>query len=69
MVDAASDDDLVERRLVLPAIIAVGALGHDVPVLVVTGADEPVVDAAGARREFGDDLDRMDAAGEIGEQP
>ena len=68
MVDAAGDDDLVERRGFLPAIIAVGAAGRDVGIFAVALGDQPVVDAARALREFGNDLDRIDVRREIGEQ-
>ncbi len=68
VVDAAGDDDLVERRRLGPAEIAVGAAGRDVGIFAVSRGDQPVVDATGARRELRNDLDRVDARGEVGEQ-
>src|SRR5208337_1580009 len=68
VVDAAGDDDLVERRRLRPAVIAVAAPRRDVAVFVIALADQPVVDAAGAPRELGDDLDRIDAGGQVGQQ-
>ena len=50
MVDAAGDDDLVERRRLFPAVIAVGVLGADRLELVVAVLDEFVVDARGCVR-------------------
>ena len=68
VVDAAGDDDLVEGRRVLPAVIAVAASGRDRGIFAIALADQPIIDAACARRELGNDFDRMDPASQIGEQ-
>ena len=57
MIDAAGDDDLVERALIGPAIVAVALHAADRAVLVVAAADQACVDAAGAIEERLDDLD------------
>jgi len=56
MIDAAGDDDLVERGLLLPAVVAVRILGRDRLVLAVAALDERVVEAAGALGQRLDDL-------------
>jgi len=56
MIDAAGDDDLVERGLLLPAVVAVRILGRDRLVLGVAALDERVVEAAGALGQRLDDL-------------
>ena len=47
VIDAAGNDDLVERRGFFPAVVAVGILAVDRLVLGVTASDQVVVDAAG----------------------
>src|SRR5438128_2245695 len=47
VVDAAGDDDLVEGRKLLPAVIAVRVLAGDRLVFGIAALDQDVVDAAG----------------------
>src|SRR5262249_15604974 len=68
VIDAAGDDDLVERRRLFPAVIAVAIFGGDHRIFAITRANQATVHAAGALGELGDDLDRMDVRREIGEQ-
>src|SRR5271170_493677 len=58
MVDAAGDNDLVEGRLFLPAVVAIGVAGGDRPIFRVPPRDEAVIDGARALRQSADDLDR-----------
>jgi hypothetical protein len=67
VVDAAGDDDLVERRRLLPAEIAVRVLAGDRLVLAVAALDQGVVAAARALGQRLDDLDRLHLVGEVGE--
>src|SRR5262245_11098157 len=67
MVDAAGDDDLVERGGVLPAVIAVRVLGVDRLVFGVAALDQRVVEAARALGQRLDDLDRPYLVGEVRE--
>src|SRR3984957_7537565 len=53
MVDAAGDDDLVERRRLLPAVIAIAILGRDRGIFAITRADQAIVDAPRAPGELG----------------
>ena len=67
VIDRAGDDDLVERPLLLPAVVAVRVLGGDRLVFAVAALDERVVDAPGALRQRLDDLDRPHLVGQIGQ--
>ena len=67
MVDAASDDDLVERRFFLPAVIAVGVLAGDRLIFRIAARDEGIVAATRSRRQRLDDLDRPDLVGQVRE--
>ena len=51
MVDAAGDDDLVKRGLLLPAVIAVRVPSRDRLVLVIAALDQGIVKPAGALRQ------------------
>ena len=53
VIDAAGDDDLVERPSLLPAVISVGVLRADRAVLAVAAGDQPVVEVARALGEPG----------------
>src|ERR1700682_5361764 len=64
VVDAAGDDDLVERRRLFPAVVAVALLGGDRLILAIAAADQPIIDLAGALGERLDDFDRPDSDGE-----
>ncbi len=67
VVDAAGDDDLVERSGLFPTVIAVGVLAGDRLVFGVAARDQRVVDAARALGQRLDDLDGPDLVGEVGE--
>jgi hypothetical protein len=49
VIDAAGDDDLVKRRVLLPAVIAVGVTCADRAILAIAARDETIV---GARVRF-----------------
>src|ERR1700749_2029153 len=67
MVNAAGDDDLVERRRLFPSIVAVGGLALDSLKLLVAVLDELVVDRPRAVGERLDDLDGVDLVGQMRE--
>ena len=67
VVDAAGDDDLVERRRFGPAVIAVGGPGLDRRIFLVAARDQRIVDAARALGERGNDLDRPQPVGQVAE--
>src|SRR5439155_811760 len=67
VVDAAGDDDLVEGRVLLPAVVAVGIAGGDRRKLLVAAGDQAVIEGAGAPGQGLDDLDRPDPVGEVRE--
>src|ERR1700722_7448065 len=60
VIDAAGDNDLFKRRILLPAVIAVGVAGLYGAILAVAARDEAVVERSRALRQGGDDLDRPD---------
>src|SRR5262249_51689607 len=64
VVDAAGDDDLVERRLFRPAVVAVRIFGGDRLVLAITALDQRIVELPRPFEERLDDLDRPDLVGE-----
>src|SRR5579872_3680113 len=68
VIDAAGDDDLIEGRVFLPAVITVGLLRRDRGIFAIALRDQPVIDAAGAVRELRDDLDRPDPVGQVAQQ-
>src|SRR5262249_24576435 len=65
VVDAAGNDDLVERRELLPAVIAVRVFAGDRLVFGIAALDQGVVDAARALGQGLDDLDRPDLVGDV----
>src|SRR3984957_21047966 len=65
VIDAAGDDDLVERLSVRPAVITVGVAGADGAVLAVAARDEAVIDRPRPLRQGGDDLDRPDIGRQV----
>src|SRR5262249_24080117 len=67
MIDATGDDNLVEWGNLLPAVIAVGALGGDRLILGVAARDQSLINAAGALRQRLDNLDGEYLVGEVGQ--
>src|SRR5215813_3261500 len=67
MVDAAGDDDLVERPRLFPAVVAVRLLGIDGAEFGIAALDETVITAARAIGERLDDLDRPHLIGKVRE--
>ena len=68
MIDAAGDDDLVEGRRLFPAIIAVATSRRDRRIFAIALADEPVIEAARARRERRNDFNRPEPVGQVAQQ-
>src|SRR5262249_49341157 len=66
VVDAASDDDLVEGRRVLPAVVAIALFAGDRCVFRIAAGDQRVIERARALRERRDDLYRPHLVGKIG---
>ena len=67
MVDAAGDDDPVERSFLRPAIVTVAVPGRDRLVLAVALSDQSVVEPARPLGERLDDLDREHFIGQVRE--
>ena len=47
MIDATCDDNFVEWRLLLPAIVSIGILRRNCPVFNIVASNQIVIDAAG----------------------
>src|ERR1700733_7240359 len=65
VIDAAGDNDLVQRRILFPAVVAVGIAGADGAILAVAAGDQAVIEHSCTLRQGGDDLDRPDIWGEV----
>src|ERR1700733_168643 len=65
VIDAAGDDDLVERRVPPPAIVTVGVAGADGAIFAVAAGDEAVIKRPRALRQARDDLDRPDVGRQV----